>query len=93
MILRPEGEDRRSRIADVLPKPGCRNHKVNDPIGIHGLVLTNHNIEFLVTLSTSARGVPYGIFAKYGSNAEEIPYSVPPITLMFYFSHIVRWKT
>jgi hypothetical protein len=77
----------------MLPNPCCRNHKVNQPIGIHGLAVTNHNIEFLVTLSTSARGVPYGIFAKYGSNAEGIPHSVAPIPFMFYLSHIVRWKT
>jgi hypothetical protein len=38
MILRPEGEDRRSREADVFPEPGSRNNEVNDPIGIHRLV-------------------------------------------------------
>jgi hypothetical protein len=37
MILRPEGEDRRSRVADVFPEPDGRDHEVNNPIRIHRL--------------------------------------------------------
>jgi hypothetical protein len=44
-----------------------------------------------VTLSAPARGVPHGIFAEDGGDAEYIPHSVPPIAFVFHFGHIVRW--
>ena len=90
MILRPEGEDRRSGVADVFPKPHRGNHKVDEPIAIHCLPVANGQFETLVTLSAPARGVPNGIFAQNGGNAEDIPHSVPPVQTVFNFGHIVR---
>jgi hypothetical protein len=59
---------------------------------MHRLALTNHKVELLMTLSTPTRGVPNGILAEYGGDAEDVPHSVPPIALMPYFSYIVCWK-
>ena len=46
-----------------------------------------------MTLSTPARGVPYGIFAEYRSNAEDVPNSVSIIAFGSNLGHIVRRKT
>jgi hypothetical protein len=56
------------------------------------LAVTNHKVEFLLTLSTPARGVPYGIFTKHGGNAEDIPDSVAIIAFIVNLGHKVRWQ-
>lgn len=89
MILRPEGEDRRSGVADVFPKPCCGNHEVNQPIAIDCLPVANGQFEALVTLSAPARGAPDGIFAENGGDAEDVPPSVAVIAFIRNLGHIV----
>jgi hypothetical protein len=91
VILRTEGENRRSGVADVLPKACSGHDKVNQPIWTHWLALTNHQVEFLVTLSTPARGVSDGIPAEYGGDAKHIPCSVTPVSFSLNFRDKVRW--
>ena len=89
MILRTEGQNRRSCEADVFPEPYRGNHEMNDPIGIHRLPVVNGQIGFLAARSAPARGVPHGIFAEYGGDAEDVPHSVAPIPPVFDMRRVV----
>ena len=41
MLLRTEGKDRRSGVSDVFPKIGCRNDKMDNPVGRHRLPMAD----------------------------------------------------
>ena len=61
VILRPEGENRRSGKADVVPEPSGRDYEVNDPVRRHRPARADRQREPLAALSTPARGVRHGI--------------------------------
>ena len=90
MILRPEGEDRRSGEADVFPEPDGRDHEVHDPIRIHRPARADREREPFAALSTPARGVCHGIPAENGGDAEDVPDSVAPVALRPDQRHAVR---
>lgn len=63
---------------------------MNQPIRIHWLAYPNCQVEALVTLTAPARGVPDGILAEYGGDAEDVPHSVGVVAFMLNFRHVVR---
>jgi hypothetical protein len=89
MILRPEGKDRRSGVADAFPKPHRGNREVDEPIAIHGLPVADGQLKSLVALSTPARGASDGTFSQNGGDAEDVPNSVAVIAFIRDLGHIV----
>ena len=85
MCFRTESKDGSSGETNFFPELFCRNNKMHNPFGGNWLVFTNQKIQLIITLSTPARGVTFGIFAQDGSNTEDIPNS---ITVIFFFVYL-----
>ena len=89
MCFRTESEDGSSGETNFFPELSCRNNKMHKPFGSNWLVFTNQQIQMIITLSTPARSVTFGIFAQDGSNTEDIPNSIAVIFFPVYFGRVV----
>jgi hypothetical protein len=63
MFLRPEGENGRSGIANVIPEMDGWHGKMHDPIGVNWFAELNVEGERFVTVATPTRSVSDGILA------------------------------
>ena len=76
VLFRPEEQNRRSRVGDVLPEPFRRDGVVNDPVTVNAAVADRHR-----DLLTAVRALrpAFSVTADERQHSRGIPRAVRPI--------------